>query len=106
LIDKLFQLQNLVPPNPLSKVWFWHIMVLFIQLHHCLGLLPTPHGVDGIEVKQIAKQNFYLWILFPTLLVFLHGHIVPPQICTNYYVFEITYSFMFFFIPFVANLQG
>jgi len=28
---------------------------LFIQLHHCFGFFPTPHGVDGTKVKQIAK---------------------------------------------------
>jgi hypothetical protein len=52
-------------------------MVLLIQLHHCLGFLPTPHGFDDIEVKQIAKQNLYLWILSPTFHVFLHVHVIP-----------------------------
>jgi hypothetical protein len=51
-------------------------MVSHIQLHHCLGFLPTPHKVDDIEVKQIAKQNLYLWILSPTLHVFLHVHVI------------------------------
>jgi hypothetical protein len=39
-------------------IFLWIIVIsgmLFIQLHHCLGLFPTPHGVDGTKVKQIAK---------------------------------------------------
>jgi hypothetical protein len=51
-------------------------MVLLIQLHHCLGFLPTPHGVDDIEVKQIAKQNLCLWILSPTFHVLLHVYVI------------------------------
>jgi hypothetical protein len=71
-------------------------MVLHVQLHHCLSLLPTLHGVVNIEVKQIAKQNLYSWIFFPSPLIRFHEHIVSPQICTNYHVFK-TYKLVSIF---------
>jgi hypothetical protein len=88
---------------------FRHIVVLFVQLHHCPGLHPNPHGVYGTKVKQITKhvkQNICLCILPLTFLVLIHGHAVSPQICTNYHVFGMTNSFVFFLVPFIANLQG
>jgi hypothetical protein len=61
-----------------------HILVSFIQLPHCLGLLPTHQGVvDGIEVKWIAKQSLYLLILPLTVHVLPRAHKVPPWIYTN-----------------------
>jgi len=52
-------------------------MLLPIQLHHCLGFVPTFHGVNDIEVKLIIKESLCLWILSPTLHVFLHVHVIP-----------------------------
>lgn len=67
-----------------------------VQLHHCLTLLPTLHGVINIDVKQIAKQNQCWWIFSPSPLVRLHVQIVSFHICTNYHVFR-TYKLIFIF---------
>jgi hypothetical protein len=48
-------LQKLVPPYPLFEVEFRHTVELHVELHHCPSLHPTPHGINGIKLKQITK---------------------------------------------------
>jgi hypothetical protein len=61
----------------------WYCMFNFIIVHIFVPLLMS----NSIEVKYITKYNLCLWILFPTVLVVLHGHVISFHICTNYHNF-------------------
>lgn len=88
-----------------STMQFQHIAILHVQLHHCLSLHSIPHGFNNIEVKQITKQNLYLWILSLILPIPFNEHVISPHICIIHHVFGLTDSSMFFPIPFVINYK-
>jgi hypothetical protein len=81
-------------------------MVALVQPHLCPGLHSILHGYVNIEMKQINKQNSYMWILSPYLFTFFDMYVISPQIYTKCHVFGLINLYLFFPIPFLIDLQG